>query len=229
MNVTYRKTLVFSYLSLAFHLILILSNLVLSSKLIPTNFFGFTIPGGLILYPLTFVISDVVNEIFGPKQARIMIYSAFIANLVVSSIVQIFMFFPATSPEIQTAWHCLFDLSPLRFFASLLAFIVSQHIDIALYNFLKRRTPTTLLWLRSNGSTWLSQIPDTFIVDTCILYFGLRLPFTQTLQIMSYSYIYKITFCVLTTPVFCWIVGKIQKTLGIPIATTIKSTFSVNH
>ncbi|AAF38604.1 hypothetical protein CpB1085 [Chlamydia pneumoniae TW-183] len=223
MNTSHRKTLVFSYLSSTFTLLLVLSNLVLSSKLIPTTFFNFIIPGGLILYPLTFLISDVVNEIFGPKKARVMIFSAFIANLLASSIVQIFMFFPVASPEMQTAWHCLFDLSPLRFLASLLAFIVSQQLDIVLYTFFKNRTPNSSLWLRSNGSTWISQIPDTFIVDTCILYFGMGLSFPQTLNIMFYSYIYKITFCVLTTPLFYLAVNTIRKFLGMP-STKIANT-----
>ncbi|SPN74150.1 hypothetical protein,conserved hypothetical integral membrane protein,Uncharacterized ACR, YhhQ family COG1738 [Chlamydia serpentis] len=229
MNTFYRKTLLFSCLSLTFSLLLILSNLVLSSKLVPTAFFGFIIPGGLILYPLTFLISDVVNEIFGPKKARFMIFSAFIANLIACSIVQIFMFFPAVSPETHTAWHYLFDLSPLRFLASLLAFIISQQLDIILYNFLKKRTPHSSLWLRSNGSTWCSQIPDTFIVDTCVLYFGMGLSFSQTLHIMFYSYIYKITFCVLTTPLFYLAVKNIRKSLGIFSETTAKTFYLINE
>ncbi|WP_100934099.1 queuosine precursor transporter [Candidatus Chlamydia corallus] len=228
MNTSYRKTLMFSYLSLTFALLLVLSNLVLSSKLIPTGFFSFTIPGGLILYPLTFLISDIVNELFGPKKARVMVFSAFIANLLASSIVQIFMFFPVVSPEIQTAWHCLFDLSPLRFLASLLAFIISQQLDIVLYSFLKNRTSSSL-WLRSNGSTWISQIPDTFIVDTCILYFGMRLPFSQTLNIMFYSYIYKIIFCVFTTPLFYLAVNKIRKFLGITSQQIANTAHLINH
>ncbi|CAG9045907.1 queuosine precursor transporter [Chlamydia abortus] len=200
MNRSFHKDRVLFNLSLTFSLILILSNLVAASRLVITSYF--TIPGGLILYPATFVISNIVNEVFGPEKTRRMVLSAFAGNIFSLVFLHLVSFLPASSPDIEYAWHTLFDISPITFIASFVSFSVSQQLEILSFSFLKRRFPTTPAWLRNNTSTLLSQMIDTFIVDFGVIYLGMHLPFTQTLHIMMYSYFYKVFFNILTTPVF---------------------------
>ncbi|MEF9520209.1 queuosine precursor transporter [Chlamydia crocodili] len=197
---SFHKNKIFFNLSLTFSLILILSNLVAASKLIVTPYF--TIPGGLLFYPITFVISNIVNEIFGPEKTRHMVLSAFTGNILCLIFLQIVSLLPASSIEIANAWHILFDISPIAFIASFTAFSVSQQLDILSFHFFKRRFPKASPWIRNNASSMLSQMVDTLIVDLGIVYIGMRMSFTKTLQIMTYSYLYKVFFTLATTPVF---------------------------
>ncbi|WP_375793994.1 queuosine precursor transporter [Chlamydia sp. 12-01] len=197
---SFRKNRMFFNLSLTFSLILILSNLVAASRLIITPYF--TIPGGLLFYPATFVISNIVNEIFGPEKTRRMVFSAFAGNILSLVFLQIISLLPASSLEVSNAWHILFDISPTAFIASFVAFATSQQLDITSFNFFKQRFPKSPAWIRSNASSMLSQIVDTLIVDFGVVYLGMHLSFTKTLQIMTYSYLYKIFFNIVTIPVF---------------------------
>ncbi|WP_139413778.1 queuosine precursor transporter [Chlamydia abortus] len=197
---SFHKDRVLFNLSLTFSLILILSNLVAASRLVITSYF--TIPGGLILYPATFVISNIVNEVFGPEKTRRMVLSAFAGNIFSLVFLYLVSFLPASSPDIEHAWHTLFDISPIVFIASFVSFSVAQQLEILSFSFLKHRFPNTPAWLRNNTSTLLSQMIDTFIVDFGVIYLGMHLPFTQTLHVMMYSYFYKVFFNILTTPVF---------------------------
>ncbi|AHK63348.1 hypothetical protein BOKEGFJH_00475 [Chlamydia avium] len=187
-------------LSLCFSLFLILSNLIASSRLIVTPYF--TIPGGLLLYPFTYVISNIVNEAFGATQTRLMVFYAFLGNLFALCVLKIFSIFPAASPEVSHAWHTIFDTSPIAFFSSFIAFIISQQLDITLFQLLKRCLPQFPPWLRNYFSSSLSQIIDTIIVDMGVIYIGMHYSFTQTLQIMTFSYLYKISSSTLLLPLF---------------------------
>ncbi|WP_050707697.1 queuosine precursor transporter [Chlamydia caviae] len=202
------KDRVFFNLALTFSLILILSNLVAASRLIVTPYF--TIPGGLLFYPMTFMISNIVNEIFGPEKTRHMVFTAFAGNILSLILLQIVSFLPASSSEIANAWHTLFDISPVAFIASFTAFSTSQHLDIVSFHFFKQRFPKSPLWIRNNASSMLSQMVDTLIVDLGVIYLGMHLPLTKTLQIMTCSYLYKIFFSIATTPVFYMGIRKIS-------------------
>lgn len=208
MNFTvYKDKIVFS-LSLYFSLLLILSNLIASSYLIVTPYF--TLPGGLLLYSLTFVISNIVNEIFGSYQTRLMVLHAFFGNFLTLCVLKIFSLLPAASPEVSHAWHTIFAISPLACFSSFTAFIVSQQLDITLFQFFKRRFPLFPSWLRNYFSTSLSQIFDTLIVDLGVIYIGMHYSFTQTLQIMFASYAYKNLFNLISLPLFHFSVKKLS-------------------
>ncbi|QVE49243.1 queuosine precursor transporter [Chlamydia crocodili] len=203
------KNKIFFNLSLTFSLILILSNLVATSRLIVTPYF--TIPGGLLFYPLTFVISNIVNEIFGPEKTRYMVFSAFTGNILCLIFLQIVSLLPASSLEIANAWHILFDISPIAFIASFTAFSISQQLDITSFHFFKRNCPKLSPWIRNNASSMLSQMVDTLIVDLGVVYIGMHLSFTKTLQIMTCSYLYKVFFSLATTPIFYMGVRRISR------------------
>ena len=192
----------YQIISATFCVIVVTSNII-SAKMIALPFFDdFIIPAGLITYPLTFLLSDLVTEIYGAKQAKLMVYIAFAMNLVSFGIIEAAVWLPNWSHENQVAFTAILGLSGLRIFSSLTAFISAQIVDIQLYAIIKRWTGPGLLWLRNNGSTCISQIVDTVVIDMIFLYWGLGMNFGQVLPIMMFSYCYKAFFSVVGTPFF---------------------------
>jgi len=189
----------YQIISASFCVIVLLSNII-SVKLISLPFFDLVIPAGLLTYPLTFLLSDLVTEIFGAKKARYMIYIAFGMNILSIIILQLTLLIPSYNSENDYAFKFVLGLSGLRIFSSLVAYIISQLVDIQLYAWIKRYTGDRFLWLRNNGSTWISQGVDTVIVDLIYLYGGLGMGFNLILPIMCFSYLYKAFFSVATTP-----------------------------
>ncbi len=189
-------------LSTAFCVIAIVSNII-SSKLVPVPFcHDFNVGAGLITYPLTFLISDLVTEIYGAQKARSMVYLAFATSLLSFLIIQATLLLPTANAEGNRPFQIVLGLNGVILFASLLAHIVSQTLDIQLYTWIKQRTGQRLLWLRNNGSTLVAQLADTFIVNTLFFYWGMNMPWAQVVSIMIFSYLYKSSFNFITTPLF---------------------------
>lgn len=186
----------------AFSVIAVVTNL-LSSKLVVLPFLGnFTIPFGILTYPLTFLLSDLVAEIFGSQKARAMVYTGMACSLLSLGIVQVALSLPSADGEMQRAWHMVFGISKFVILGSLTAYIVGQILDIQLYAMIRGWTGERFLWLRCNGSTLLSQMVDTLIVNTIHLYWGLGLDYPTVVQIMLFSYCYKAFISVANTPLF---------------------------
>jgi queuosine precursor transporter len=194
----------------AFCTIVVLSN-IFSAKMVPLPFFDFSIPAGLIVYPLTFLLSDLVTEIYGPKRAKRMIYTALGMSLLSFILIQAVLLLPNAEIKQQSAFETVLGLSSLRIFSSLAAYMTSQIVDIYMYALIKRKTRFNFLWLRSNGSTWISQIVDTVVIDILFLYWGLGFGVMEVLPIMLFSYAYKAFFSVACTPLFYLCVYAIRK------------------
>jgi queuosine precursor transporter len=186
----------------AFCVIVVISNII-SAKMIRLPYpQDFSIPAGLITYPLTFLLSDLVTEIFGPKRAKLMVYTALAMSLLSFGIIHLALVLPASAQGEQTAFQAVLGLSGLRIFSSLTAYIVAQIVDIQLYALIKRWTSSRFLWVRNNGSTCASQIVDTVIIDIIYLYWGLGMAFTEVAPVMVISYAYKAFFSIASTPLF---------------------------
>lgn len=192
----------YQILSTSFAVIVVISNII-SVKMVKLPLFGdFSIPVGLITYPLTFLLSDLVTEIYGAKKAKLMVYVALGMNLVSFGIIELALVIPAHSAEEQRAFQAIMGLSGLRIFSSLAAYIAAQVVDIQLYAWIKRLTNSRFLWLRNNGSTFASQIVDTVIVDLIFLWWGLSMPMAEVVPIMVFAYAYKAFFSLAGTPLF---------------------------
>ncbi len=173
-------------------------------------FHDFTVPAGIITYPLTFLLSDLVTELFGPRKAKLMVYIAFGMNLLSFGIIQLAMMLPASTIE-QDEFRAVLGLSGLRIFSSLAAYVVAQVVAIQFYAWMKQWTDARFLWLRNNGAAVVSQILDTVIVDMIYLYGGLGMTLMEMSPIIAVSYIYKILFSVVATPLFYLAVFLLKK------------------
>ncbi len=131
-----------------------------------------------------------------------MVYLAFAMNLLSFGIIQIALMLPSPQAVDSIAFQAVMGLSGLRIFTSLIAYLAAQITDIQLYALIKKWTGPRFLWLRNNGSTFISQIVDTVLIDMLYLYWGLGMGMREVLPIMFVSFAYKAFFSVANTPLF---------------------------
>ncbi len=197
-------------LSTAFCVIVIISN-VISAKMVSLPFFqNFSIPVGLLTYPLSFFLSDLVTEIYGAVKARRMVYLALGMSFLSFLIIKMALVLPSPTIENHHQFQGAFGLSGTVLFGSLTAYIVSQTVDIQIYTRIKMWTGESHLWLRNNGSTFIAQLIDTAIVNVVHLYMGMGLEMAQVIWIILFSYTYKCTVSVVMTPFFYLMVSTFK-------------------
>lgn len=134
------------------------------------GFATFNISAGVLPYPLTFLITDILSEIYGRKRTNAVVASGFFATLLVLLILYLGHSFPAlaNSPVTEEEYASVFRNSWRVMSASMLAYLGAQFLDVRLFHFWKRLTRGKKLWLRNNFSTMLSQLVDTILVTTVI-------------------------------------------------------------
>ncbi len=123
----------------------------------------FEISVGILPYPITFLITDLISEVYGKKRANDIVVTGIFASLFSLLIVFVSNAVPATnwSPVGNTMFSTVFGNTAIAVFASMLAYLFAQFIDIQIYHFWKRVTKGKHLWLRNNFSTFSSQFVDT--------------------------------------------------------------------
>lgn len=169
-------------------------------------FQDFSVPAGLITYPLTFFISDLVTEIYGSRKAKEMVYHAFGMSIIAYLIIKIALILPSPTLENQFYFEKILGLNGVILMASLTAYMFSQIIDIQLYALIRKWTGENYLWLRNNGATLIAQLVDTTIVNMIYLKMGAGMEMAQVFPIMVFSYVYKCTFSMAFTPLFYFFV-----------------------
>jgi queuosine precursor transporter len=201
----------YEFINSIFCIIVVISNII-SIKMVKLPFFeDFSIPTGLIMYPLTFFLSDFITEIYGAKKAQKMVWHAFGMSILSYLIIKIALILPSSNVEGQLYFEKVFGLNGLILLASLTAYVFSQTIDVWFYSLIKKRTGQNYLWLRNNGSTLVAQLIDTTIVNMIHLKVGVGMEMYQILPIMLFSYAYKCTFSLVFTPLFYLLVFVFKK------------------
>ena len=133
--------------------------------------FTFTQSVGLIAYPITFLITDIVSEIYGQKKASYLVLSGVISSGLVMMLIFLADSLPAASFSIpgnlkvdDQTFHLVFGQFGIAMAASLFTYLICQLIDIRIFHFWKKLTKGKYLWLRNNCSTIFSQLIDTFLI-----------------------------------------------------------------
>lgn len=166
------------YISLAalFIAALITCNLI-ANKFVIVNlgFKEFTLSAGVLPYPITFLITDILSELYGRRSTTWVVFSGFFASLLVLFILFLANSFPAIadSPVGDLEFQTVFQNSGRVIMASMLAYLSAQFIDVRVFHFLKRLTQGKALWFRNNFSTFFSQLVDTILVTT-VIFFGVK-------------------------------------------------------
>ena len=186
---------------------------------------GWTIPVehtvGMLAFPITFLLTDLLNEYYGTRATRRVAYVAFAMGAAAFAMYTIARRIPIREGVPGTAsadaFENIFGAASLMYLASLGAFLVGAMLDILLFSVFKKLTKGKLVWLRATGSTVVSQLVDSFIIT--ILFFqvaqtltgGEAAPFSEVLKIALTGYILKFVISVVLTPVIYlgrWVLSK---------------------
>ena len=133
--------------------------------------FGQELSCGIIAYPVTFLVTDLISELYGEKRASLVVKVGFVVSVFVTAVVWIAAQAPIyeRSPVSEPAFQMVFGLLPGIVLGSMIAYLTAQLIDVRLFEFWRRLTRGRHLWLRNNASTIFSQLVDTVLVVTIAL------------------------------------------------------------
>ncbi len=156
---------------------------------------------GIIPFPLTFVLTDLINEFYGKKGAQFITLVGLGMAIFAVALLYAARLLPAhpDSPIPQASFEIVFGLSTRMFIASLCAYLLGQFLDIQVFHFLRRISQEKMLWLRATGSTVVSQLIDSLVV--AFIAFGGKLPSAQIMEIAVNNYGVKFFIAVALTPV----------------------------
>lgn len=170
-----------------------------------TGVFGltFTQSVGILPYPITFLITDILSECYGTRRANAVVLSGFVASLFVLLIVTIADSTSAASFSrlSDQEFHKTFGMFGVGVFASMGAYLAAQFIDIRIFRFWRRLTKGRHLWLRNNGSTMVSQVVDTVSVLGLLCLFG-ALPWSKFWLLALNGILFKWFIALCDTPFF---------------------------
>lgn len=214
------------YLTLAalFITSLVVSNLIFQ-KFFSWDFFGiytFEISVGILPYPITFLVTDLISEIYGKKKANQVVIAGIFASFFSLLIIYVSDMVPATpwSPVDDTIFTKVFGLSILAVFSSMIAYLLAQFVDIRIYHFWKKMTKGRHLWLRNNFSTITSQFLDTFSVLFLLCSFGVIEWKLFTILLLN-GFLFKVMVALLDTPILYLAVFYIRKIFNLEVGEEI--------
>lgn len=191
------------------------------------------IPLGVLPYPLTFLCTDIISELYGKRRANLVVWIGFLVNLWIMFILWLGGILPPevtvdANNHLPDITHPDYAYFRIRMFTiggvvgSMLAYLVAQLLDVHLFHFYKRLTQGKHLWLRNNGSTLISQLVDTIIVISVAFYLTDALPhdpeksaLSQLMTIILSSYTFKMIMALLDTIPFYLAVMGLRRYFGL--------------
>lgn len=195
-------------LTIVFIVSLVISN-VITGKIIDTGLtlFGepLTIAGAIICYPICYLITDIVGELWGKQEANKIVKYGFIGQVIATLIVFITTYTPYIDPTMQEAYIKLLGQNWVFVVGSLLAYLVSQYLDVHIFHKLKDKYNGKHKWIRNNASTMLSQFVDTAIFITIAFGFGFGWIFDNQIALLNMligQYLIKLVIALLDTVPF---------------------------
>ncbi|MCF8255475.1 MAG: queuosine precursor transporter [Bacteroidia bacterium] len=196
------------------------------------NSLSFNMTVGVILWPIVFIMTDIINEYFG--QSGVKLFSYIAAGLVAYAFIAIYLGIglkPADfwiekqtatgTINMQSAYSQIFGQGMWIIVGSLVAFLFGQVIDVWVFHYVKKKTGEKNLWLRATGSTLVSQLIDSFVVLFIAFYIGAGWDMKLVLGISLVNYIYKFTVALLLTPVLYGVHSIIDSYLGKELAESM--------
>lgn len=196
---------------------------IIGGKLIETQLFGrdFTVTVGMIPFPVTFLLTDVLNEFYGKRAARFVTLCGFGMAVLAYFLIFVAGALPIAALARAADWKGVTDESFNNVFlgsqrmilASLAAYIVAQFVDIGVFHLLKRATANKLLWLRATGSTAVSQLIDTVVINF-VAWSGIMTG-AAIFNVIVSAYTLKVLIAIGLTPLVYAAHTLVQRGLGI--------------
>ncbi len=192
---------------MAFMTFLLVSNII-AVKLVDVG--GWVLPASVVVYPLTFLVTDTLAEVYGRRTAARVVWLGFAFSLVMLALVYIGKIWtPAEFWQDQGAYETILGGVPRIVAGSMVAYLVSQQHDVFMFHVWRRVTGGRHLWLRNNASTIVSQAIDTTLFVT-IAFAGI-VPTGALFELIATTYVAKVIVGVLDTPIVYALVGAIRK------------------
>lgn len=200
------------------------------------NFLGqqglsFNLTAGVLLWPVVFVMTDLINEYYGPRAVRFLSWMA--VGLIIYAFFMVFTAIAVTPNDWWNLESGKLDTNPANhifsmnlafkkvmgqglwiIIGSVIAFLVGQIIDVLIFHRIKKVTGEKRIWLRATGSTLVSQLIDSYIVLIIAFYIGSDWELSRVLAIGTVNYIYKFVMAFLLTPVIYAVHAWIENYLG---------------
>lgn len=209
---------------------------VLGIKKFDINLFGvpnlsYNMSAGVLTWPIVFIMTDIINEYFGVRQVRFL--SILTAVLIGFSFFMIWMAIHLEPSDfwvmrevdgkqfnMSIAFNKIFGQGMWIILGSVVAFLVSQMVDVLIFHKIKKFTGDKALWLRATGSTLVSQLVDSFVVIFIAFYLNpeTRWSWQMVAAIGLVGYTYKFVVALLMTPILYVVHGVIDRYLGRDLA-----------
>lgn len=201
---------------------LIISNII-AVKLVVIG--PWVLPAAVILFPIAYIVGDVLTEVYGYARARRVIWLGFFANLLAVVAIWVGGRLPpapfwtlgvyATPDEAQQAYDALLGFTPRLLLASFVAYLVGEFLNAYVLARLKLKTRGRFLWMRTIGSTLVGQGADS-LVFLSIAFWGLLPPVALVQAILS-QWTFKVLYEALATPVTYWVVNRLKRVEGVDV------------
>ncbi len=201
---------------------LIISNII-AVKLVVIG--PWVLPAAVILFPIAYIVGDVLTEVYGYARARRVIWMGFFANLLAVVVIWVGGRLPpapfwtlgvyATPQEAQHAYDALLGFTPRLLLASFIAYLVGEFLNAYILARLKLKTRGRFLWMRTIGSTLVGQGADS-LVFLSIAFWGILPPAALGQAILS-QWTFKVLYETLATPVTYWVVNRLKQAEGVDV------------
>jgi uncharacterized PurR-regulated membrane protein YhhQ (DUF165 family) len=210
----------------------------LSMTLFGVNDLGFNLTAGVLLWPVVFIMTDIINEYYGRKGVRYL--SWLTVGLILYAFLMAFLAIktppndwwqslsgvrddPASSlPDMNLAFKRIFGQGLWIIAGSVVAFMIGQLVDVIIFHKIRSITGENKMWLRATGSTLVSQFIDSFVVLIIAFYIGSDWDLVRVLAIGVVNYMYKFTMAIVLTPAIYGAHNLIENYLGHEVSAKLK-------
>jgi uncharacterized integral membrane protein (TIGR00697 family) len=194
---------------------------------------SFNLTAGVLLWPVVFIMTDIINEYYGMRGVRFLSYLT--VGLIGLSFVAAYGAIHLTPadwwvtinadkgiPDTQKAYAQIFGQGMWIIFGSVIAFLIGQVLDVFIFHKIKKLTGERMIWLRATGSTILSQLIDSFVVIFIAFKLGQGWSYPKVMAIVLVGYSYKLMIAILITPIIYLVHNLIDRYFGADLATAMK-------
>jgi uncharacterized integral membrane protein (TIGR00697 family) len=189
------------------------------------NSYSMNLTAGVLLWPVVFIFTDIINEYFGKKGVKRLSYMAVALIIYAFFMIWIAMglspsdYYMAIGKEkgisdMNNAFNAVFGQGLWIIVGSIVAFLVGQLVDVLVFQKIKEKTKDKMLWLRATGSTVVSQFIDSLVVTIIAFYISGLLSLKVAIALALVGYIYKLIVAIVLTPMLYLLHGMIDRYLG---------------
>ncbi|MBI90243.1 MAG: hypothetical protein CMG60_09180 [Candidatus Marinimicrobia bacterium] len=216
------SNMIFMILSAVFVASLVTCNLIANKFVdIDLGFHVFRVSAGILPYPITFLVTDILSEIYGRDKTNKVVFSGFIASLFVLLFLWLGAQFNSIdgSPVSDSVYNKVFQNAWRIIAASMVAYLSAQFLDVKLFHFWKNLTKGKHLWLRNNASTIASQLVDTTLVIG-VLFIGVWTS-GEIFSAVLDGWTFKMLCAFIDTPIFYVLTGLLRRLFDLEMGQEI--------